>query len=489
MTALSTSTIETLTDVPVPSYDRSKLTTGIVHFGLGNFHRAHHAMYIDTLMNQGAAFDWAICGVGVMPSDERMRDVLTEQDGLYTLVLKHADGSFEPRVIGSIHEYLYAPDDPEAVLDRLSAPTTRIVSLTITEGGYNTNQVTGEFDISAPDVRADLADGAVPRTVFGLVVEALRRRRDAGTPPFTVMSCDNIQGNGEVARRSFTAFSRVKDAQLADWIESNVAFPSSMVDRITPVTTDEDRSLVATNFGIEDAWPVVCEPFVQWVIEDEFTLGRPPYDRVGVQLVDNVEPYELMKLRLLNASHQAMAYFGYLSGHRYAHEAATDPLIIALLTRYMNDEATATLQAVPGIDLDDYKLTLLERFANPEVRDTLARLCAESSDRIPKWLLPVIYSNLASGRDVRLSASIVASWARYAEAVDETGAAIDVVDRLGATLIARAQTQLENPLAFLEDDTLFGTLGSEPRFTVPYLEALEDLHSLGAQKTLGRLLA
>ncbi|GMA25390.1 hypothetical protein GCM10025864_31490 [Luteimicrobium album] len=312
-------------DVPTPAYDRTAVSTGIVHFGVGGFHRAHQAMYLDRLMGEGKALDWGICGVGVLPSDARMAGVMAAQDGLYTLVLKHPDGTWEPRVIGSIVEYLYAPDDPEAVVEKLADPATRIVSLTVTEGGYNFNQVTGEFDASNPDVVADLAPGATPRTVFGLVVEGLARRRARGVAPFTVMSCDNIQGNGQMARRTFGAFARLRDPGLADWIDANVSFPSCMVDRITPVTTDDDRREIAERFGVEDAWPVVCEPFTQWVLEDRFPLGRPPYGDVGVQLVDDVEPYELMKLRLLNASHQALCYLGYLAGYRLAHDAAQDP--------------------------------------------------------------------------------------------------------------------------------------------------------------------
>ena len=477
------------TTIPGPTYDRSALTTGIVHFGLGNFHRAHQAMFLDRLMSEGKALNWAICGVGVMPADEKMRDVLKVQDDLYTLVLKHPDGTLEPRVIGSIREYLYAPDDPEAVLTKLADPATRIVELTVTEGGYNIDRVTGEFDLTNPGIMTDLLDGAVPATVFGLVVEGLRRRRDAGVVPFTVMSCDNIQGNGHVARQMFGAFAEAKDPVLAAWIRDHVHFPNSMVDRITPVTTDADRALVRSTYGIEDAWPVMAEPFVQWVLEDSFTLGRPPYEEVGVQVVDDVMPYELMKLRLLNASHQALAYFGYLSGYRYAHEAATDPLIVSLLNRYMNEEATPTLSPVAGIDLDEYKAELLVRFANPEIRDTLARLCQDSSDRIPKWLLPVARWNLENGGSITMAAAIVASWARYAEGVDEEGEPITVVDNLAEELVPLARTYPTNHVGFLENKQVFGDLAAQPWFTSSYRETLEALHERGAQAALAEALA
>jgi mannitol 2-dehydrogenase len=500
MTALDDETVGTLarsapgsadlaTTLAVPSYDRSRLRAGIVHLGVGGFHRAHQAMYLDRLMNEGKALDWAICGVGVLPGDARMRDALKAQDGLYTLVLKHPDGTLEGRVIGSIVDYLLAPDDPEAVIERMASPEVRIVSLTVTEGGYNVHHVTGEFDADDPAVRADLADGAVPATSFGLVTEALRRRRDRGVGPFTVMSCDNVQGNGDVARQVFTAFARLKDAELGAWVEENVPFPSSMVDRITPVTTDEDRATVAERFGVDDAWPVVAEPFTQWVLEDAFAAGRPPYEDAGVQVVDDVEPYELMKLRLLNASHQALCYLGYLAGDRYAHEVAQDPTFARFLLDYMDREATPTLEPVPGIDLDDYKHTLVERFSNEHVRDTLARLCAESSDRIPKWLLPVVRHNLASAGEIARSATVVAAWARYDEGVDEDGQPIEIVDRLAERLHAAARRQREDPLAFLRDREVFGDLVDEPRFTEAYLAALASLHDVGARATVEAAVA
>jgi mannitol 2-dehydrogenase len=486
MTALSNATLDSLT-IPGLGYDRSKVTVGIVHFGVGGFHRAHQAMYVDQLMEQGEAFDWGICGVGVMPFDLRMRDAMEAQDCLYTLVQKDPGGGWQPKIIGSIVEYRYAPDDTEAVIEKMADPGTRIVSLTVTEGGYNFHPVTGEFDEANPAVQADLAPGAVPATTFGLITEALMRRRTRGVAPFTIMSCDNIQGNGHVAQEVFTAFARLREPELGEWVASTICFPNSMVDRITPVTTDNDRDEVRQRFGIEDAWPVVCEPFTQWVLEDKFSLGRPPLERVGVQVVPDVKPYELMKLRLLNASHQALCYFGYLSGYRLVHEVAQDPLFAKFLLDYMHREATPTLAPVPGVDLDAYKLKLIERFSNAAVRDTVARLCAESSDRIPKWLLPVIRENLDAGRDVTRSAAIVASWARYAEGVDEQGQPIQVVDRLADTLTAVATRQREEPLAFVGNRELFGDLVDHPQFTEPYLATLDSLHRDGARATLEAL--
>jgi mannitol 2-dehydrogenase len=467
-----------------PAYDRRLVTPGVVHVGVGGFHRAHEAMYFDLLMNQGVALDWGICGVGVMPADRRMQHVLDAQDGLYTLVVKHPDGTYQPRVIGSIVAYLYAPDDPEAVIRQMASEDIRIVSLTITEGGYNIDDATGEFDLANPAVRADLQPGAPPRTAFGLVTEALRRRRQQGVPPFTVMSCDNLQGNGALAKRMFTTFARLREPELGDWVEREVSFPNSMVDRITPETTDPDRAEVRERFGIDDRWPVVCEPFTQWVLEDAFPAGRPPLEQAGVQLVEHVEPYELMKLRLLNASHQALGYLGYLAGYRLVHDAAQDPVFQDFLLRYMDEEATPTLPPVPGVDLTAYKRTLIERFSNPQIRDTIARLCAQSSDRIPKWLLPVVRQQLATGGEIRRSAAVVAGWARYAEGIDENGEPIEVVDRLRDTLVERARRQRTEPDAFITNRAIFGDLAENQRFRAAYLAALTSLHERGARATL-----
>lgn len=474
-------------EVGRPAYDRTAVTTGIVHFGVGGFHRAHQAMYVDALMNEGQALDWGILGVGVLPHDRRIVEALNSQDGLYTLAQKHPDGRVEARVIGSIQRMLLAPEDPEAVLEAMVAPATRIVSLTITEGSYLVNQSTGEFDPDHPSIQDELAPGATPQTAFGFLTEALRRRRAAGTPPFTVMSCDNLPGNGHVVRGTLVAFARLLDAELADWIDQQVAFPNCMVDRITPVTSPEDIDKVA-DLGITDRWPVVCEPFTQWVIEDEFPSGRPEFERVGAQVVPDVVPYELMKLRLLNSSHQALCYLGYLSGYRYAHEVCQDPLFVNFLLGYMREEGIPTMPEVPGVDLTDYTDTLIERFANEQVRDTLARLCAESSDRIPKWLVPVVKDSLDAGQVPHRAALVIASWARYAEGVDESGEPIDIVDHRKEAVLAAARRQAEDPLAFLRDSTLFGDLAERPEFTAVYTEQLDSLHRNGARATVERLV-
>jgi mannitol 2-dehydrogenase len=459
----------TLTHLPIatPSYNRAGIGIGIVHFGVGGFHRVHQAMYIDRLLEQGLAADWGICGVGVMPVDRRMRDVLHAQDGLYTLVAEHSDGSREARVIGSIVDYRYAPDDPEATIELLAAPSTRIISMTITEGGYH-------------------VDGS-GTSVFGLIAEALARRRDRSIASPTIMSCDNIVANGEVARRAVIAHAN-RQSDLAEWVAAHTKFPNSMVDRITPATTPDLTTAVQRDFGVEDQWPVLAEPFAAWVLEDDFSDGRPPLEQAGVLLVDDVSPYESMKLRLLNAGHQCLCYFAHLCGYRFVHDAARDPLFTEFLCSYFDFEAIPTLAPVPGIDLHDYTRTLIERFANPGVRDTVARLCAYSSDRIPKWLLPVIRDNLAAGGPIRLASATVASWARYAEGVDERGGPTEVVDQLAGSLVPIARSQHERPTAFIENTAVFGDLAQQPRFVQAYNWALDSLHRNGARATLQALL-
>ncbi|MCW2664185.1 MAG: mannitol-phosphate/altronate dehydrogenase [Mycobacterium sp.] len=463
---LSSATLRWL-PIATPGYDRDGVAVGIAHFGVGGFHRAHQAMYIDTLLERGRARQWGICGIGVMPADRGMRDVLRAQDGLYTLVLEHPNGNREARVIGSILDYRYAPDDPPATIELLAAPTTRIISMTITEGGYQIRD---------------------PGSVFGLIAEALGRRRDRGIAAPTILSCDNIEHNGEVARRAVIAHAELVRPGLADWVAEHARFPCSMVDRITPVTTPDIVAGVQRDFGVADEWPVVAEAFASWVLEDDFADGRPPLEDAGVLLVDDVSPYEAMKLRLLNAGHQCLCYFAALCGYRMVHDAARDPLLAEFLLAYFDSEAAPTLRPVPGIDLGAYTRGLIERFANPGVRDTVARLCAYSSDRIPKWLLPVIRDNLRTGGPVRLASATVASWARYAEAVDERGEPIEVVDNLADSLVSVARAQRRHPTAFIENGQLFGDLAQVPRFVDSYRWALDSLHTVGARATLELLL-
>ena len=487
MTVLSSTALPTLT-VSVPSYDRAAASVGIVHFGFGNFHRSHMAMYLDRLMEQGHGLDWGICGVGVLPQDAAMRDVMRAQDCLFTLVVRHADGSLEPRVVGSALEYLYGPADAAAVHARLDDPAVRIVSLTVTEGGYLKDPATGQFDADNPAVVHDIAHPEDPRTAFAYVVEGLRRRRDAGAAPFTVLSCDNLQGNGDYARQAVVGFARLTDPDLAEWIDASVAFPNCMVDRITPSTTDADREAVAREFGIEDAWPVPAEPFTQWIVADEFPTGRPELERVDVQFVDDVGPYELMKLRLLNASHQALAYFGAPLGYTLVDETTRDERIHTYLERYMADEAAPTLGDLPGIDLPAYMATLLERFGNPHMRDTLVRLATDGSNRMPTFTLPAIRSNLDAGRPVTLGAAMVAAWAEYWALIGRREIVPpEVPDDVAAAQMTAAACD-PRPEAFLEQVSLFGDLAEQPTFVQAYLSVRRSLAAHGVHATLDRLL-
>ncbi|MDA8296764.1 MAG: mannitol dehydrogenase family protein [Actinomycetota bacterium] len=489
MVALNAANLDRLDPrVARPGYDRAGVSIGIVHLGVGGFHRAHQAAYLDALMGLGRGGAWGIGGVGLLPGDKAMHAALVAQDGLYTVMTRAPDGTVAARVIGSLLEHRFAPADPGGVLDRLAAPATRIVTLTITEGGYGIDPASGRFLVEDPAIAHDTVPGAVPTTVFGYLLAALRRRRDAGIAPFAVVSCDNIESNGTVARTSLSAFARLADPGLAEMIERDVAFPCSMVDRITPVTTPADRAELQERFGIADRWPVVCEPFSQWVLEDDFPAGRPELEAVGVQMVADVAPYEQMKLRLLNAGHQAIAYVGVLAGYRYAHEAVADPLIAAFLADYLREEAQPSLAPVPGIDLDAYRASLLERFSNAALGDTLARLCAQSSDRIPRFVVPVIALNLAAGRSVRLGAAILASWARYAEGRGEDGEELIVVDARRDEVMRRARAQRDDPLAFVRDPTLFGDLAAHEAFGAAYRFALDAFHRLGARGALAALV-
>ncbi|WP_019010894.1 mannitol dehydrogenase family protein [Deinococcus aquatilis] len=486
MVKLNRSALDTLSsNVLVPSYDPSTLHSSIVHFGVGGFHRSHEAMYLDRLLNAGGNTEWAICGVGVLPQDARMQAVFAAQDNLYTLITVSPEGQSEARVIGAINSFLFAPENPEAVLEKLSDPATKIVSLTVTEGGYSVNNVTGKFEASSPAIQHDLGAGATPITVFGFVTEGLRRRRERGIAPFTVMSCDNMQGNGDVAQHAFTAFARLKDAELGEWVAQHVAFPNSMVDRITPMTSEQTRQELAADYGVEDEWPVLAETFAQWVLEDKFTLGRPPLESVGVHLVSDVEPYELMKLRLLNASHQAMSHLGLLAGYTYAHEVLQHPLFVDFLLGYMADEATPTLHDVPGIDLAAYRQQLIDRFASPAIQDTLARLVAEGSERIPKFLLPVIREQLNTGGQIERSALVVAAWSLYIEAAHS--GRFPLLDPRAERLTAAALCESQQPGAFLELEDIFGELARNERFRAAYLAGRESVQRLGALGALQEL--
>ena len=471
-------------NVSAPMYDRAQRRTGIVHVGVGHFHRSHEAMYLDRLMRNGDGADWAVCGVGVLQSDSDGRDILREQDYLYTLMVKEPDGTRESTVIGSLNGYLYAPDDPLRVVQQIAHPDTRIVSLTITEGGYAVSDTTGKFLANTPAIQADLRSETPSQSVFGLLFQAAQLRKQRGLGGVTIMSCDNIQGNGAVARAAFLGFADAKDSNLCNWMQREFTFPNSMVDRVTPRTTDLDSDYIAQTYGYRDRSPVTCEPFHQWVLEDSFAAGRPAFEDVGVEVVHDVEPYELMKLRLANGTHQALCYFGSLLGYTYVHEALEDPDIRNLVIRYIDKEAVPTLQPIAGTDPRQYGRTVVDRFSNPTIQDALTRICADTSDRIPKFLLPVARERLAAGGRVPMCAAVVAAWARYAEGTDERGQPINVVDRRREELMAAARWQRSVPTAFIENRSVFGDIAASKAFVEDYTRVLENIQATGVRAAL-----
>ena len=468
---LSRAVLATLSDdISTPSYLDGDVRVGIVHFGVGNFHRSHQAMYIDRLLQAGGADDWALCGIGLLERDARMRDVLAAQDGLYTLTLRHPDGTDEISVIGSIRRFLHAPDDPDAVLRQLTDPNVRIVSLTITEGGYVEDPWGGRKATADPLVMAEIADDlAEPRTAFGWIVAALRERRRRGIAPFTVLSCDNVPGNGAVARSSVEAVARLVDAELADWVSSEVAFPSTMVDRITPVTVEADIERIRERFGIEDAWPVATEPFEQWVIEDDFPTGRPDLGSVGATMTSDVHAYEAIKIRLLNGGHQAIAYIGQLAGHEYVHEALAEPRLAAFVREFMEQDAAPTLVVPEGFDVPGYIDELFRRFTNPAIADTLARLGTDASNRIPAFVVPTIVDRLAAGAVPRAGARLIASWREFTRRTALDGSAID--DESAVALLAAASGE---PIDFLTTQPMLAPLVDHAAFAEAYLAAAAE---------------
>jgi mannitol 2-dehydrogenase len=421
--------------VSVPNYDRRALGRGVVHISVGAFHRSHQAVYFDDLARRGLADGWAVTGVGL--HHPGLKEALDPQDGLYTVVTRGAGGD-AARVVGVITRYLYAPLDRRAVVEALADARTRLVTLTITAAGYKVDAKTGGFDEADPAVVHDLAHPADPCSALGFLVEGLERRRRSGLSPFTVLSCDNMTGNGKVARAAVTGMAALRDPSLAQWVDQRGAFPDSMVDRITPGTTDEDRAMVERIFGVRDRWPVMTEPFSQWVIEDSFCDGRPPLDEVGVQFVDDVSPYALTKTRLLNATHTALGHLGLLAGHSRLDITMADPAFAAYVECMMNDEIAPLLPDV-GIDLPAYTANLRERFANARIADPLTRLCRNGSTKVKSHLLPSIAEARALGRPHGLLTLAVAAWCRYLGVVGDRGCGMLLEDPRGEVLRVLAQ--------------------------------------------------
>lgn len=468
-------------NVSVPSYDRSALSAGIVHIGVGNFHRAHQAIYMDRLFSLGEDHDWGLVGAGIKQYDAAMRSKLLAQDWLSTIVELDPSG-FTARICGSMIDFVDV--DPVALIDRLSEPDIRIVSMTITEGGYFVDESTGGFNASHPDVQYDIENVHAPQTVFGVLIAAIEKRREKGLESFTIMSCDNLPENGVVARRSVLGMAKLLSPDLAEWIAANIAFPNSMVDCITPATSDREKEMVAEHFGVIDAVPVACEPFRQWVLEDNFPSGRPALEKVGVEFVRDVAPYELMKLRILNGGHAAIAYPAALMGIHFVHDAMVEPCITGFLSKLENTEIIPTVPAVPGVNFYKYLEQVVERFSNKEVGDTIPRLCLDGSNRQPKFILPTIFERLADNAPIDGLALEVALWCRYCAGTDDEGNFIEVVDENADRLRANALLAKSNPKAFLDMGDIFGTLGNDEKFVTAFSSALQSLWTQGTKATL-----
>ena len=471
--------------VSVPAYDRNRIKAGIAHIGIGGFHRAHQAYYTDELLQAHHETNWGICGICLLESDRRIFDILSRQDGLYTLLIREASGKLSARVIGSIVEHYFAPEDPQRVIKKLADPDIRIITLTITEGGYNFDARSNEFLWNSPAVEWDLKNPHQPKSVFGYLTQALAERRRRGGAGLTIQSCDNIQHNGEVTRAMLLAFVSVAEPDLVDWIEDHVAFPNSMVDRITPVTSADDIASLKETYGIEDEWPVACEPFCQWIIQDNFTAGRPPWEKAGAQFVQDVAPYEKSKIRLINGGHALLGLTGYLSHYTFIDEAASDPLLAAYLNKYMDEEVGPTLEEVAGLDIAAYKESVLRRFANPNIKDTVARIILGSSAKLPKFILPTLRHQLAVGGPIKIATTIIACWCRYLELTGTPGYTHNVQDDLRDILIERAKASVrDEPRAFLGVESVFGNLIDNKRFTDTYLSVTESIRRKGIKKVI-----
>ena len=471
----------------VPSYDRTALKSGILHMSVGGFHRSHQAVYLDMFLNKFAE-NWMITGVGLLPQDLDNLKALENQDGLYSVLERSPEGD-EVRIVGSMKNVLHAPSNPQAVIDQIANPEIKILSLTITEKGYCYDDKRN-LNTNHPAVKNDIALPANPQTAYGYIVKGLQKRREDNAGPITIMCCDNLPGNGHITEHLLLQFTNLADAPLASWIKDNCSFPNAMVDRITPVTTDKIRTILAEDFNISDAWPVVCEDYLQWILEDKFIAGRPGLDKVGVQIVEEVEPYEKMKVRLLNGSHSALSYVSYMLGYREVDKAMADPLVSKFVRAYMDECITPSLPSVPGIDLDKYKDKLISRFANPSISDQVQRLAEDGSQKIRNAIVPPLEFQLENNGEIKWIALALAGWYRYLNGSDEASAKIEIKDPMAEKLNARAQANPKDPAGLLGVEEIFGAkLASEPRIVQAIKTYLEKMYSQGMRKTLEEALS
>ncbi|THF48713.1 mannitol dehydrogenase family protein [Allorhizobium terrae] len=464
--------------------------TGIIHLGLGAFYRAHGAVYIEEAMQKSGG-DWGIVGVSLMRPDQR--DALAPQDFAYTAVELGPEGE-TARVVTVLNGVLVARENPAAVLEAMTAPSVKIVSLTVTEKGYCHEPSSGKLNQNHPDIIHDLANAEKPTSAIGFLVRALEKRKAAGLRPFTVLCCDNLPENGKVVRGVVLEFAGLVSAELKDWIAAEGAFPSTMVDRIVPATKPEDIAALTAKTGTYDASPVMHEPFRQWVVEDVFVDGaRPDLGAVGVQLVDNVTPFEHMKLRCLNGTHSSLAYLGYLAGHETIAETVADPVFATFCKNLWNNEITPGLHAPKGVSLADYTAALFSRYSNPAIRHRTWQIAMDGSQKLPQRILGTITENLASNRSIKGLALAVAAWMRYVGGVDEKGEAIDVRDPLAAKLksLSDGATDAKQKVAALLSvrEVFPATLADNPTFTSSLMEHYESLATKGARDTIKELQA
>lgn len=487
MTRLSAATLAKLpAGVRLPDYDREQITPGIVHLGIGAFHRAHMAVYVDDLLKDHP--DWAIVGASLRRPDTK--EALEPQDGLYTVAVRDAAGT-HPRVIGSILKVLDANTQREELLALMASPQIRIVSLTVTEKGYCHDPATGELDQRHTDVVHDLANPTTPHSAPGMLVEALARRKAAGIAPFAVMSCDNLPSNGATVKRIVTKFAALRDPALGEWV-AQVAFPGTMVDRIVPSTTDADRAEVSGLIGAEDAWPIMTEPFTQWVIEDHFPDGRPAFEKAGAQMVGDVEPFERMKLRMLNGSHSTMAYLGYLAGYDYISDVMGDADFVKLVHGLMTEEAMPTLD-MPRDELELYRDDLLKRFRNPALKHRTWQIAMDGSQKLPQRLLGTIRDRIAAGEPFERLGLGVAAWMRYVVGIDEKGETIDVRDPLAMRMMAIAADTIDDAeelyIGLVALTEVFGTdLGESQVFGETVATHLDSLFEIGVKETVAEVV-
>lgn len=485
---LSNDTLSKLpSSIRTPHYDRTALDAGILHMSVGGFHRSHQAVYVDQVLSQEAS-NWMIAGVGLMPQDLTNLNHLRGQDGLYA-VLERAPNKDDVRVVGSMKTVIHAPSETQTVIDQIANPAIKILSLTITEKGYYYNEHR-DLDFTQANVQHDVALPADPKTAYGYIVKGLQKRVANNAGPITIMCCDNLPGNGHITEHLLTQFMQKAAPDLLPWVKQNVSFPNAMVDRITPVTTPVIQEILEEKFGIRDEWPVVCEDYIQWILEDKFIAGRPAFEKVGVQMVSDVEPYEKMKVRLLNGSHSALSYVSYLMGYRAVDKAMADPLIVEFVKRYMDHDITPSVPNVPGIDLTAYKAKLIERFANPSISDQVQRLAEDGSQKIRNAIVPPLEFQIEKGASTKYIAFALAGWWRYLTGTDEQNDAITIKDPMAETLNNKARLTPEDALGLLSIDSIFGKeLAGNAAFLAEVNGFLANFAKIGVKDTLKNLLA